>query len=117
MTFFLTDTYFYMKKALIISDSIPGHFNQSIGIYSLLNEEMDFELSIVEMKWKVRVFRSVFKIIGRKLCKNLSIKKGFVYLRFNVCHEHISNLSFCVLQHIIQQAQQFIIVFTVLEYV
>ena len=82
MTFFLTDTYFYMKKALIISDSIPGHFNQSIGIYSLLNEEMDFELSIVEMKWKVRVFRSVFKIIGRKLCKNLSIKKSRLILTF-----------------------------------
>ena len=54
-----------MKKALIISDSVPGHFNQSIGICSLLSEEIEMEFSIVEMKWKVRVLRSLFKIIGR----------------------------------------------------
>ena len=45
-----------MKKALIISDSVPGHFNQSIGICTLLSEEIEMEFSIVEMKWKVRVF-------------------------------------------------------------
>ena len=71
-----------MKKALIISDSIPGHLNQSIGIYSLLSEGMEFELSIIEMKWKVRVLRSLFKIIGRKLCKNLSIRKSRLILTF-----------------------------------
>ena len=50
-----------MKKALIISDSVPGHFNQSIGICTLLSEEIEMEFSIVEMKWKVKVLRSLFK--------------------------------------------------------
>ena len=62
------------EKALIISDSVPGHFNQSIGICTLLSEEIEMEFSIVEMKWKVKVLRSLFKIIGRKLCNNLSKK-------------------------------------------
>lgn len=71
-----------MKKALIISDSVPGHFNQSIGICMLLSEEIEMEFSIVEMKWKVKVLRSLFKIIGRKLCNNLSKKKSKWILRF-----------------------------------
>ena len=60
-----------MKKALIISDSVPGHFNQSIGICTLLSEEIEMEFSIIEMKWKVKALRSLFKIIGRKLCLSL----------------------------------------------
>ena len=71
-----------MKKALIISDSVPGHFNQSIGICTLLSEEIEMEFSIVEMKWKVKALRSLFKIIGRKLCNNLSKKKSKWILRF-----------------------------------
>ena len=71
-----------MKKALIISDSVPGHFNQSIGICTLLSEEIEMEFSIVEMKWKVRVLRSLFKIIGRKLCNNLSEINSKLILKF-----------------------------------
>lgn len=71
-----------MKKALIISDSIPGHFNQSIGICTLLNEEFEVEFSIVEMRWKIRALRSLFKIFGKKLCKNLSKTKSKLILTF-----------------------------------
>ena len=71
-----------MKKALIISDSIPGHFNQSIGICTLLNERIAVEFSIVEMQWKVRSLRFLFKIIGRKLCNNLSKTKSKLILTF-----------------------------------
>ncbi len=61
-----------MKKVLIISDKIPGHFNQSIGVCKLLNEKIEVDYSIIEMHWRINILRSLFRIISRKLCKNLT---------------------------------------------
>ncbi len=71
-----------MRKVLIISDSIPGHFNQSIGVCELLSESIDIEYSIVEMRWRIHSLRSFFKIIGRNLCKNLTKFKSKLILSF-----------------------------------
>ena len=61
-----------MKKVLIISDQIPGHFNQSIGICSLLNENIGVNYSIIEMHWRIHFLRFLFRIFSRMLCKNLT---------------------------------------------
>ena len=61
-----------MKKVLIISDQIPGHFNQSIGICALLNENIGVKYTIIEMHWRINAFRFLFRIISRMLCKNLT---------------------------------------------
>ena len=61
-----------MKKVLIISDQIPGHFNQSIGICSLLNENIGVNYAIIEMHWRIHVLRFLFRIFSRMLCKNLT---------------------------------------------
>ena len=61
-----------MKKVLIISDQIPGHFNQSIGICALLNENIEVKYTIIEMHWRINAFRFLFRIISRMLCKNLT---------------------------------------------
>ncbi len=61
-----------VKKVLIISDQIPGHFNQSIGICSLLNESIEVNYVIVEMHWRIHVLRFFFRIFSRMLCKNLT---------------------------------------------
>ena len=61
-----------MKKVLIISDQIPGHFNQSIGICALLNENIGVKYTIIEMHWRINSLRFLFRIISRMLCKNLT---------------------------------------------
>ena len=61
-----------VKKVLIISDQIPGHFNQSIGICSLLNESIEVNYVIVEMHWRIHVLRFLFRVFSRMLCKNLT---------------------------------------------
>ncbi len=61
-----------VKKVLIISDQIPGHFNQSIGICSLLNENIEVNYAIIEMQWRIHVLRFLFRIFSRMLCKNLT---------------------------------------------
>jgi len=61
-----------VKKVLIISDQIPGHFNQSIGICSLLNENIGVNYAIIEMHWRIHVLRFLFRIFSRMLCKNLT---------------------------------------------
>ena len=61
-----------VKKVLIISDQIPGHFNQSIGICSLLNESIEVNYEIVEMHWRIHVLRFLFRVFSRMLCKNLT---------------------------------------------
>ena len=40
-------------KALIISDKIPGHFNQSIGLVKLLSESVNIDYEIVEVNIKL----------------------------------------------------------------
>lgn len=71
-----------MKKVLIISDKIPGHFNQSIGICTLLNENIGIDYKIIEMQWRIYAFRSFFKIISRMLCKNLTNFKSLLIVSF-----------------------------------
>ena len=61
-----------MKNIIIISDGIPGHFNQSKGVVSLLNELHSCNITIHQMSWKVYFLRSIFIILARLFCKMLN---------------------------------------------
>ena len=56
-------------KTLILSDGIPGHFNQSRGVASLLQEDIDLNEKVVQLEPKIRSLRSPIKLIARLFSK------------------------------------------------
>lgn len=76
-----------MKNILIISDGIPGHYNQSKGTVTLLSESFEVHSTIHEMKWRFHALRSVITIISRLLLKTESMfsAKCILWLYGPVC--------------------------------
>ena len=69
-------------KTLIFSDGIPGHFNQSRGVASLLNEDIDLNEEVVQLEPKIRFLRSPIKLMARYLCNNLTKFKAKIIISF-----------------------------------
>ena len=69
-------------KTLILSDGIPGHFNQSRGVASLLQEDIDLNEKVVQLEPKIRSLRSPIKLIARYLCNNLTKYKAKIIISF-----------------------------------
>ena len=57
------------KKIIILSDNIPGHFNQSKGIAVLLATQFECSISIIPIVYKLQPLRSVVTFIARNLCR------------------------------------------------
>jgi mitochondrial fission protein ELM1 len=58
-----------MKNMLIISDGIPGHFNQSKGVASILSKKHPSNISIIELSFKSHQFRRLITVLSRLLMK------------------------------------------------
>ena len=58
-------------RIAIISDGIPGHFNQSIGVANLLDENIPNEQTIFNIAHKFPLIRSVTRLYLRYLFKNV----------------------------------------------
>jgi mitochondrial fission protein ELM1 len=71
-----------MKNILIISDGIPGHFNQSKGVALMLSETNECSISIHEMSWRLYFLRSACTISARLLLrlKNKIIARGILFM-------------------------------------
>lgn len=69
-------------KTLILSDGIPGHFNQSRGVASLLQEDIDLNEKVVQLEPKIRSLRSPIKLMARYLCNNLTKFKAKIIISF-----------------------------------
>ena len=69
-------------KTLILSDGIPGHFNQSRGVASLLQEDIDLNEKVVQLEPKIKTLRSPIKLIARYLCNNLTKFKAKIIISF-----------------------------------
>lgn len=69
-------------KTLILSDGIPGHFNQSRGVASLLQEDIDLNEKVVQLEPKIKSLRSPIKLIARYLCNNLTKFKAKIIISF-----------------------------------
>ena len=67
-------------RTLILSDGIPGHFNQSRGITSLLKEDIDLNEEIIKLEPKIKSLRSPIKLIARYLCNNLTQLKAKIII-------------------------------------
>ncbi len=76
-----------MKNILIISDGIPGHFNQSKGVASMLSKKHPSNISIIELSFKSHQLRGLITILSRLLMKlpnRLTAKiTSFFYSRIN----------------------------------
>lgn len=59
-------------RILILSDGIPGHVNQSIGICHMLQGETNCTFEVHELAWKLHFLRSPLKIFIRFLCSFLN---------------------------------------------
>tara|TARA_B100001939_G_C16932147_1_gene614355 strand:- start:1313 stop:2296 length:984 start_codon:yes stop_codon:yes gene_type:complete len=68
-------------RALIISDKIPGHLNQSIGLVKILSESIDIDYDILDSKYRIPLFRSLFIQFHKLLSNNLNIKKSTLILK------------------------------------
>ena len=55
-------------RTLILSDGIPGHFNQSRGVASLLKEDIGLNEEVIKLEPKIKSLRSPIKLIARYLC-------------------------------------------------
>ena len=58
-----------MKKILIISDGIPGHFNQSKGVASLLTNKHSAEIRIIDLQFRSRYLRGLTTVFSRLLMR------------------------------------------------
>ncbi len=58
-----------MKNILIISDGIPGHFNQSKGVASILAKRHISRISIVDLKFKSYQLRGFITFLSRLLMR------------------------------------------------
>ncbi len=58
-----------MKKILIISDGIPGHFNQSKGVASLLTNKHSAETRIINLQFRSRHLRGLTTVFSRLLMR------------------------------------------------
>ena len=62
-------------KVAILSDGIPGHFNQSIGVANLLDEDIPSQQTIFKIVHKLPLMRSFTRLYLRYLFKNVKILK------------------------------------------
>ena len=62
-------------RIAIISDGIPGHFNQSIGVANLLDEDITTQQTTFNMVYKFPLIRSITRLYLRYLFKNVKILK------------------------------------------
>jgi uncharacterized protein len=67
-------------KALILSDGIPGHFNQSRGVALLLGENILLNEEVKNLEPKIRLLRSPIQLLARYLCKDLTKFKAQIIL-------------------------------------
>ena len=70
-----------MKKILIISDGIPGHFNQSKGVALMLSNECECFVTTHEISWRLYFLRSACTFIAKLLLrlKNKIIARGILF--------------------------------------
>ena len=71
-----------MKKILIISDGIPGHFNQSNGVAFMIKETCDCAITTHELSWQLYVLRSACNIFAKFLLRfnNKNIARGILWM-------------------------------------
>ena len=58
-----------MKKILIISDGIPGHYNQSNGVALMISETCDCVITTHELSWHFYTLRSACTFIAKLLLR------------------------------------------------
>ena len=71
-----------MKKILIISDGIPGHYNQSKGVALMIKETCDCAITTHELSWRLYVLRSACNIFAKFLLRfnNKNIARGILWM-------------------------------------
>jgi len=71
-----------MKKILIISDGIPGHFNQSNGVALMISETCDCAITTHELSWRLYTFRSACNVFAKFLLRfnNKNIARGILWM-------------------------------------
>ena len=71
-----------MKKILIISDGIPGHYNQSNGVALMISETCDCVITTHELSWHFYTLRSACIFIAKLLLRfnNKNIARGILWM-------------------------------------
>ncbi|MDB9996315.1 mitochondrial fission ELM1 family protein [Gammaproteobacteria bacterium] len=71
-----------MKKILIISDGIPGHYNQSNGVALMISETRDCVITTHELSWHFYTLRSACIFIAKLLLRfnNKNIARGILWM-------------------------------------
>ncbi len=60
------------KNILILSDTIPGHYNQSFGILHLIYKPNDYTLDVHDLKLRFPFLRSIIRFLSRRSAKALT---------------------------------------------
>ena len=71
-----------MKKILIISDGIPGHFNQCKGVALMISETYECSISTHELSWRLYFLRSACNVFGKLLLRlnNKNMARGILWM-------------------------------------
>ncbi|MDC1401529.1 mitochondrial fission ELM1 family protein [Gammaproteobacteria bacterium] len=71
-----------MKKILIISDGIPGHYNQSNGVAFMMKETFECAIRTHELSWRLYASRSACNIVAKLLLRfnNKNIARGILWM-------------------------------------
>jgi uncharacterized protein len=71
-----------MKKILIISDGIQGHFNQSNGVAFMISESCDSVIATHELSWRLYSLRSACNVFAKLLLwfNTKNIARGILWM-------------------------------------
>ncbi len=56
-----------MKTIWMLSDGLPGHFNQSLGLSKAIQSSFQHDLIRIDIRLKSKVFRSPMRFIANYL--------------------------------------------------
>ena len=59
-------------KVGILSDGKPGHLNQSIGVATILSEDLEFNFTIIDLSMKYSSLQALSRLYQRFLCRNFN---------------------------------------------
>ena len=72
-------------KICMLSDNIPGHFNQSFGMMHLLFGRSHSNFSVIYVKPRIHFLRSITRFLCRLFSKNISkTKANFILWTYSI---------------------------------
>ena len=95
-------------KICILSDNIPGHFNQSFGMMHLLFGRSHSNFSVIYVTPRIHFLRSITRFLCRLLSKNISkTKANFILWTYSINLLGLKSNIYCNIYNLLDVQNEF----------